>query len=77
MAAHCAGGADAGGIFARPAVDDGVDGYLEGVLVCEDVDLEEVLAQGSRAEGEEEGRRVRRKEVNFLSQTHGKLCALP
>ena len=39
LAAHGAGGADARGVFARAAVDDGVDGDLNGVLVRHDVDL--------------------------------------
>lgn len=39
LAAHGAGAADAGAVFARAAVDDGVDGDLEGVGVGHDVDL--------------------------------------
>jgi hypothetical protein len=32
-------GTNTGGVFAGSAVDDGVDGDLDGVLVCHDVDL--------------------------------------
>ena len=39
LAADGAGGADTGGVFARAAVDDCVDGDLEGVRVRHDVDL--------------------------------------
>ncbi len=41
MAADGACGADAGGVFAGAAVDDGVDGDLDGVLVGHYVDLHE------------------------------------
>lgn len=40
LAAHSAGAADTGGVFAGAAVDDGVDGDLDGVLVCHYVDLQ-------------------------------------
>ena len=33
LAAHCAGGSDPSAVLARPAVDDRVDGDLDGVLV--------------------------------------------
>jgi len=39
LATHGACAADTGAVFARAAVDDGVDGDLDGVLVGHDVDL--------------------------------------
>lgn len=39
LAAHGAGAANAGGVFAGAAVDDGVDGDLDWVLVRHYVDL--------------------------------------
>jgi len=40
LAAHGTRAADTGAVFAGTAVDDGVDGDLDGVLVGHDVDLE-------------------------------------
>jgi len=40
LSADGTGGTDSGGVFAGAAVDDGVDGNLEGVGVGGDVDLE-------------------------------------
>mmetsp|Transcript_2134 Transcript_2134/g.5409 ORF Transcript_2134/g.5409 Transcript_2134/m.5409 type:complete len:251 (-) Transcript_2134:49-801(-) len=49
LAAHHTGGADAGGILTWPAVDDGVNQHLNGVLVGDQVDdLERVLDDAHR-----------------------------
>lgn len=40
LATDGTGGSDTGGVLARSAVDDGIDGDLDGVLVGHDVDLE-------------------------------------
>jgi hypothetical protein len=42
LAAHCSGRTDTGAVFTRAAVDDRVDGDLDGVLVGHDVDLGDV-----------------------------------
>jgi hypothetical protein len=39
LATDGTGGTDTGGVFAGTAVDDGIDGDLDGVLVGHDVDL--------------------------------------
>lgn len=40
LAADGTGGTDTGGVLTGTAVDDGVDGNLDGVLVGHDVDLQ-------------------------------------
>jgi len=53
LAADGAGGADARAVFSGAAVDDGVDGDLEGVGVRHDVDL---LAGGGKVLAMRRGR---------------------
>ena len=49
LATDGTGGTDTGGVFTGTAVDDGVNGDLEGVLVGHDVDLRVLAGLFSRA----------------------------
>ena len=73
LAAHGAGAADPGRVLARAAVDDGVDGDLDRVLVRHDVDLLACWVRLGLGVGVEEGGGGR----DGRFQRSGRRCARP
>ena len=80
-------GSDSGAVFTRTAVDDGIDCYLDGVLVGHDVDLCEMyrLALELRMTTQKSERKgpdiidddILQKDMYIQSRMHEQQCGQP